>query len=1144
MLTVLGRAKLPPVYFAMLPALAGVTLLSACGDGGADVQVSQIASGICGGGGCAGTINGGLSSVPTTLAPSEKTIVEVTYNNTGTVTWDSNIALRSSPARLFGTRLTQVSGTVAPGNTYTFRFVITSPASLGPALFDYQLYDLATGQFFGDAFQQSITIQNQTPNYSCILNMDDVPTTMVPGGSYTVSYEIENNGLQGWPNPNFYLCQTDGDLWQGTRCMFLPSTVPIGGRVTVSETITAPMATGSFTLSRQVFDYSPDVRLGAISSSNCFDIGITVAAGTAPVDAAEDVGSRVIPGSLSPGELSTVTVVMTNTGTNQWETDGSFALIPQDNTFGAPRLTVQSITTTGNTESFVFPIQAPGVAGTYNFEVQMNELGGAGAFGEFVSFPITVSGSTPVLDAAEEVASRDVPSTMSPGETRPVTIVMRNTGTQTWTAGNSFNLAQTDNRLFGNGSPTLSANTAQNALATFSFNITAPGTPGSYNLRRRMNNAGGAGQFGTEVVIPITVNAGTTPLYDATVVSQVYPPRFTPGETLQAAITMRNSGTGTWTGSAFALTSQNTPTNLWTRTTQSLGSCDPTPPGADCTFNVNLAAPTVIGTYDSLWRMSQAGGVGLFGATASQTDIPVTYCGNGVIDSFTTPPEVCDYGDAVDGDGCSSTCQIEVQQINLASDSVGRTFRGSSGNRQLGTVTSGNIDNDASTELLVGENGSFMRGTLKNGAGRVAVYEAAALDSTTTTLPTSATLQVYGAEAGDALATLSTGNIVVADVTGDGNQDLITSAPKADGANNGRVDSGEVYVILGGSSLTATAGVDLEAPGSFLGAKFEGAVAGDNLTILAAGDLTGDGVADLVLGASLANSTAGEVIIIQGGSSLANGTTFDLSTASVYATISGAGSGDQLGNVAVVGDVVGSTDLDLVLGANNHDAAGRSNAGVVYVFAGPVSSGAVAVASARDLEIRGSEASVRLGQSIAVGDVTGTTRSDLVIGAPQTRFGGTQIGSVEVFEGPITIPGGGVIDMLSTSADTQIQGVDGGDRTGNAVAVGNYDGNAFLDIAVGASLAGGPGNAAFRAGEVTIVLGDSALPSTIDLSAVQSGQPPLWVYGAVEDRIGSFTSALHFHDIDADGIDDLCIGTIRAFTTDDGAVHCVESQFD
>jgi hypothetical protein len=337
----------------------------------------------------------------------------------------------------------------------------------------------------------------------------------------------------------------------------------------------------------------------------------------------------------------------------------------------------------------------------------------------------------------------------------------------------------------------------------------------------------------------------------------------------------------------------------------------------------------------------------------------------------------------------------------------------------------------------------------------------------------------------------------------------------------------------------------MAAPGSFLGAKWEGASADDFLTVLAAGDLTGDGIDDVVLGASgddTNGTNAGIIYLVAGGSGLTAGTTFDLSTASVHATIRGAAANDILGQIATVGDIVGTVSHDLIIGVARYDAAGRSNAGGVFVFEGPITAGTYDVDIDRTLEIRGPEANVKLGADVRVGDVMGTGANDLVMGSPQTKIGGLQVGSVDIFEGSIAVPVGGILDLASTSPDSQIQGVDAGDRTGNAVALGDYDSNGILDIAVGAPLAQGSSNATFRAGEVTIVFGATDLAATVDLSTTQS-LPPLWVYGDVEYRLGSFPSGLHFHDIDADGVDDLCIGVSRAGQNGDGEVFCFESQF-
>lgn len=1131
----------------MVPLFAGLTLSGCGGEGDEWPSIFTTSSGICAGGGCGGTLVS--NNVPVTMAPSEKLIVDVVYRNTGTVTWNDQIMLysRMSPLRLFGSRIkTLVSGTVTPTNEYTFRFVITAPATAGPAVFDYQLFDRQTGQFFGDRVTVTVTIQNQTPQFRCSPVSDTVPGTVVTGASYNVSYEIENTGLQPWTS-DFLLCETDGDFWQGNRCSVIGG-LAVGARATVNESITAPGTTGTFALTRQVFDFTTGVRLGALSDLvDCVNLNVAVqSSGSQPLDAAEDVGARVVPGVLSPGELSSVTVVMENTGTQTWLADGTFAFIPlTSSTLSAPRRVVDTPTAASGTVSFVFPFQAPSVGGTYFLNLQMNQLGGVGAFGAVVSIPITVSAGTPVFDAAEDVAGRIVPSTMAPNETQEVTIAVRNTGTQTWTTGGAFNLQPTDSNQFGRDIPVVTSNTPQNSVATFNFFITSPATPGNYQLRRTMNNTGGAGLFGSEIIIPITVNATVTPQFDATFVSQVYPSRFTPGEGQDVQITFLNSGTAPWT-SSVVLRSQNTPVDLWTRTVAGIGGCDPTPPGNTCTITLRLAAPSVLGTYSSSWRLSESPGVGLFGDTATQNNIEVTFCGNGIVESFTTPPEVCDLGDIVDGDGCSSTCQIEPRTINLASDTIARTFRGSGGNRQAGTVSSGDIDGDSVSELLLGEKGTFRRTVQRASAGRIAVYESAALDNSTTVLPDGANLQVFGADPGDIMGTLAQSRIIAADVTGDGIQDLITSAPFADGPMNTRDNAGEVYVVVGGAALTSTAGVDLAAPASFLGATFEGAAANDNLTVLAAGDVTNDGIADLIFGLptdDAAGADAGAIIIIEGGASLAAGTTFDLATAPVYATIRGGAAGDRLGEVAIVGDVIGNSTGDLITGANDASPGGLSGAGAVYVFLGPIAPGTYSAPTNRTLEIRGQEIWVRAGSALAVGDVIGSSRQDLIVGVPQTRFGGQQVGTVEIFEGPITVPGGGVIDLAVTNADVRIEGVDPGDRTGGALAVGDFDGNGFDDIAVGAPLAAGLANGFFRSGEVTVVLGAENLPATISLATLQAGQPPLYVYGAVEDRIGSYSHGMDFHDIDADGIDDLCIGVIRAFSGDDGAIYCIRSQF-
>lgn len=87
----------------------------------------------------------------------------------------------------------------------------------------------------------------------------------------------------------------------------------------------------------------------------------------------------------------------------------------------------------------------------------------------------------------------------------------------------------------------------------------------------------------------------------------------------------------------------------------SISTCEPCPPGNSSPVGSGICIPCPIGSYKD-----QAGGPCLecpFGQTTvteGSTECQTT-CGNSVIDQG----ETCDDGNLVDGDGCSSTCQIE-----------------------------------------------------------------------------------------------------------------------------------------------------------------------------------------------------------------------------------------------------------------------------------------------------------------------------------------------------------------------------------------------------------------------------------------------------------------------------------------------------
>jgi hypothetical protein len=125
------------------------------------------------------------------------------------------------------------------------------------------------------------------------------------------------------------------------------------------------------------------------------------------------------------------------------------------------------------------------IAGTtYHYRVKSRDAAGNLAVSSDFTFT-TLFGN----DAA--FVSQSVPATMIAGETYAVTVSMLNEGTNTWTPGQLYRLGSQnpqDNGTWGLGRVNLLAgdSVSQGATTTFSFVVTAPSSPGSYNFQWQM----------------------------------------------------------------------------------------------------------------------------------------------------------------------------------------------------------------------------------------------------------------------------------------------------------------------------------------------------------------------------------------------------------------------------------------------------------------------------------------------------------------------------------------------------------------------------------------------------------------------------------------------------------------------------------
>ena len=169
------------------------------------------------------------------------------------------------------------------------------------------------------------------------------------------------------------------------------------------------------------------------------------------------------------------------------------------------------------------------------------------------------------------------------------------------------------------------------------------------------------------------------------------------------------------------------------------------------------------------------------------------------------------------------------------------------------------------------------------------------------------------------------------DLNGDGYDEIVIGTPYSDDSG---AHLGGAYVIYGKSS--GFADIDLATLDPADGFAIHGAADYDyaGLTVAGAGDVNGDGFADLVIGAPQANDYTGASYVIFGK---AGGfTDIDLAalTAADGFVIHGEYEGDKAGSVSSAGDVDGDGFDDLVIGAPGASPGGMPYAGQAYIIYG------------------------------------------------------------------------------------------------------------------------------------------------------------------------------------------------------------------
>jgi len=260
--------------------------------------------------------------------------------------------------------------------------------------------------------------------------------------------------------------------------------------------------------------------------------------------------------------------------------------------------------------------------------------------------------------------------------------------------------------------------------------------------------------------------------------------------------------------------------------------------------------------------------------------------------------------------------------------------------------------------------------------------------------------------------------VEVADMNADGKSDLILTSRGGDGFNNTHDagtaegylfqgdDTGEIYVLFGGSFSSPFSSqmsgwpshIDLQThvlDGSN-GFVIYGENKGDRLgRSLAVGDINGDGIPDIAMGAHTADgiaqttTNAGEVHVLfgtrAGFQAVYNLETTPLTGSNGF-SIYGKDTSDTFGFSVDVGDINNDGFADLVVGAREGEVY-QTNAGEVYVFYGkpvfPASTDlkVTTLDGADGFVVHGRDSHDMLGVAVRVGDANNDGVGDLMLGA-------------------------------------------------------------------------------------------------------------------------------------------------------------------
>jgi hypothetical protein len=443
----------------------------------------------------------------------------------------------------------------------------------------------------------------------------------------------------------------------------------------------------------------------------------------------------------------------------------------------------------------------------------------------------------------------------------------------------------------------------------------------------------------------------------------------------------------------------------------------------------------------------------------------------------------------------------------------------------------GDFNNDGIDDIVIGSPGVHPNGT--NSLGRAHIFygreEGLPSPIDFTYLNGVTGFSIQGELVGDRLGTTVSN---AGDLNNDGISDIaITSITPS---INNVITEGYTYIIFGINNFTSSS-FNLSHLNGFTGFKIIGEVIGDKFgySIASIGDINGDNIDDIVIGAPDAEGFKGAAYIIFGSESKFS-SVFDVSTLNGTNgfKISGLSSGDNLGlSVSNIGDLNGDGFNDVVIGSE------PTSIGKAYIIFG-TDQGFANVFDLTNLNgsngfsVESGVSGDRLGTNVSsAGDFNNDGFDDVLISAILTSSASGQIyvifGTNQQFSSTFDL------QSLDGTNGFQIRGASTFNLLGSSTSnLGDVNGDFIDDLLVGAENRDSNGND--NAGTCYVLFGSSeTLFNNFNLSNID-GNNGIIVNGiARHDLAGSVVSKAG--DINNDGVNDIFIAAPGADPNGNGS---------